>query len=361
VFAATENNTVYALNARTGRVIWSRHLGAPMVASALPCGNIEPVTGITGTPAISGGTIYAVAYLGSNQHVLFALRLSNGTVRFQRPADAPGADPKVHQERAALSVSKGRVYVPYGGLFGDCGEYKGRVVSVPTSGSGGNDSFTVGVSRLGGIWAPSGAAVDRSGNLFVSTGNGESSGFDFGDSVLRLSPTLQQTSFFRPPNGGQLNSGDTDLGSVGPTLVGRGRLFAVGKEGVAVLLRTGNLGGVGGQLDQKKVCDAAFGGLAYRAPFVYVPCVSGLVALRLSGGSFSVAWRGSGNGPPIVAGGAVWSIDDGSGTLEAFAARSGHPLASAGLGSVNHFATPSAGAGHLFAPAGSSVVAFAGL
>jgi outer membrane protein assembly factor BamB len=361
VFAATENNTVYALSARTGRVIWRSHLGAPMQASALPCGNISPVTGITGTPAISGSTIYAVAYLGSDQHVLFALRLSNGSIRFQRAVDAPGADPKVHQERAALSVSKGRVYVPYGGLFGDCGEYKGRVVSVPTSGNGGNDSFTVGVSREGGIWAPSGAAADRAGNLYVSTGNGESSGFDFGDSVLRLSPSLHQTSFFRPPNGGHLNSGDTDLGSVGPTLVGHQRLFAIGKEGVGVLLSTANLGGVGGQLDQKKVCDSAFGGLAYEAPLLYVPCTDGLVALRIGGHRFSVAWRGGPDGPPIVAGGAVWSIDSGSGTLEARAARSGRLLASANLGAVNHFATPSAGGGHLFAPAGDSVVAFTGV
>ena len=361
VFAATENNTVYALSARTGRVIWRSHLGAPMQASALPCGNITPVTGITGTPAISGGTLYAVAYLRSDQHVLFALRLSNGSIRFQRAVDAPAADPKVHQERAALSVSTGGVYVPFGGLFGDCGQYKGRVVSVPTSGNGGNDSFTVGVSREGGIWAPSGAATDGAGNLYVSTGNGESSGFDFGDSVLRLSPSLHQTSFFRPPNGGQLNSGDTDLGSVGPTLVGHQRLFAIGKEGVGVLLSTANLGGVSGQLDQKKVCDSAFGGLAFEAPLVYVPCTDGLVALRISGHRFSLAWRGGPDGPPIVAGGAVWSIDSGSGTLEARAVRSGRLLASAGLGSVNHFATPSAGGGRLFAPAGDRVVAFTGV
>ena len=361
VYAATENNTVYALSAGTGRVIWSRHLGTPVQSSTLPCGNIAPVTGITGTPAISHGTIYAVAFLRGDQHVLFALRLANGSVRFQRSVDAPGADPQVHQERSALSVSRGRVYVPFGGLFGDCGNYKGRVVSVPTSGNGGIDSFTVGVGREGGIWASSGAAVDGRGNLFVSTGNGDSTGFDFGDSVLRLSPALKRTGFFRPPNGGQLNAGDTDLGSVGPTLVAHHRLFAIGKEGVGVLLSTESLGGVGGQLDQKKVCSGAFGGLAYKAPLVYVPCTDGLVALRVSGGHFAVAWRGGPDGPPIVAGGAVWSIDTANGPLEALAAGSGRQLASAGLGSVTHFATPVAGGGRLFVPAGDSIVAFNGV
>ncbi len=361
VYAATENNTVYALSARSGHVIWSRHLGTPVQASTLPCGDIEPVTGITGTPAISHGTIYAVAFISGDQHVLFGLRLSNGRIRMQQPIDAPGADPKVHQERSALSVSGGRVFVPFGGLYGDCGDYKGRVVSVPARGGGGMNSFTVGVGREGGIWAPSGAAIDRNGNLFVSTGNGDSSGFDFGDSVLRLAPSLNQTGFFRPPNGGQLNDGDTDLGSVGPTLVGHGRLFAIGKEGVGVLLSRGNLGGIGGQLDQKQVCDGAFGGLAYKAPVVYVPCTDGLAAVRISGRHFAVAWRGGPDGPPIVAGGAVWSIETGSGTLEARAPGSGHPLASAGLGPVTHFATPSAGGGRLFAPAEDRIVAFAGV
>ena len=55
VYAATENNTVYALNARNGQIAWKRHLGTPVQASTLPCGGIQPVTGITGTPAISGG------------------------------------------------------------------------------------------------------------------------------------------------------------------------------------------------------------------------------------------------------------------------------------------------------------------
>jgi outer membrane protein assembly factor BamB len=361
VYAATENNTVYALSAHSGQVIWRRHLGPPVDASTLPCGNIEPVTGITGTPAISHGTLYAVAFLSGYRHVLFALELKNGGIRWQRDVDAPGSDPRVHQERAALSVANGNIYVPYGGLFGDCGNYKGRVVGVPTGG-GGLLTFTVDVGREGGIWAPSGAAVDKSGDLFVSTGNGDSSEFDFGDSVLRLSPALDQTGFFRPPNGGQLNEGDTDLGSVGPTLVSHDRLFAIGKEGVGVLLSTSALGGVGGQLDQKQICDGAYGGLAYRRPLVYVPCVDGLFALRLHGSRFGVAWRSGGApGPPIVGGGAVWEIDQAGATLNAFAPRSGKLLNSVGLGSVTHFATPSAGGGRLFAPANDRVIAFAGV
>ncbi|MFL5907244.1 MAG: PQQ-binding-like beta-propeller repeat protein, partial [Solirubrobacterales bacterium] len=60
VYTATENNTVYALNAKNGHVAWKRHLGTPVQGGTLPCGNIEPITGITGTPAISGNTLYVV-------------------------------------------------------------------------------------------------------------------------------------------------------------------------------------------------------------------------------------------------------------------------------------------------------------
>jgi outer membrane protein assembly factor BamB len=365
VYAATENNTVYALNAATGKVAWQRHLGTPVDASTLPCGNISPVTGITGTPAISGGRLYVVAFLSGYRHVFFALKLRGGKIEMKRAVDAPGSDPRVHQERSALSISHGRVYVEYGGLTGDCGPYKGRVVSVRAKGKPGTRVFTVGVTREGGIWAPSGAGIDRKGNVFVATGNGESSsGFDYGNTVLRLTPKLHLASFWRPTNAAQLNQSDADLGSVGPALLGGGRVFAIGKEGVGVILSTSNLGGIGGQLFQANVCGGgAYGGTAYQAPLLFVPCTDGLVALRVNGNSFSTAWRSSSfnAGPPIIAGGVVWSIDVDSGGLTGYAPDSGRIVATESLGSVTHFATPSAGGGRLFAPAESQVVAFAGV
>src|SRR3954471_29759 len=353
VYVATENNTVYALNAGNGHVAWKRHLGTPVQGSTLPCGNIEPVTGITGTPAISGDTIYVTAFLNGNHHVLFGLRLRGGKVRLKKNVDAPGSDPNVHQERSALSVSKGRVYVPYGGLTGDCGDYRGRVVSVRTHGNPRKKSFAAGVHREGGIWAPSGAAVDRGGNLFVVTGNGdEASGFDYGNSVIKLSPKLKQTDFYRASNSPQLNRADTGLGSVGPTLIGGNRMFVIGKEGLGLIISTTHLGQTGGQLFAQDVCGGAFGGLAYQASLVYVPCNSeGLVAVRVRGNSFSTAWQaGSSAAPPIVSGGVVWTIDLG-GTLHGYGPDTGAEVASADLGSVTHFATPAAGGGRLFATA----------
>src|SRR6266536_4053944 len=52
IIAVTESNNVYALNATTGTVIWSRtDIGPSVPSSSLPCSNIDPV-GITGTPVV---------------------------------------------------------------------------------------------------------------------------------------------------------------------------------------------------------------------------------------------------------------------------------------------------------------------
>src|SRR3954471_11335393 len=50
VIAVTESNNVYALDATTGTVIWSRtDSGSPVQST--PCGGFNP-TGITGTPVV---------------------------------------------------------------------------------------------------------------------------------------------------------------------------------------------------------------------------------------------------------------------------------------------------------------------
>jgi outer membrane protein assembly factor BamB len=364
VVAATENNSVYGLEAGTGRVRWRAHLGSPVNGGDLPCGNIDP-SGITSTPAIDThtGVVYAVGFLAPAHHVLAALRLSDGRTLWTREVDPPGADPQVHQQRSALAVTGGRVYVAYGGLFGDCGDYHGWIVSAPAAGPTGSlASYRVPTSREGGIWAPPGPAVDAHGDLFVSTGNGASmSSFDYGNAVIRLSPALSPADYFAPREFAALNSADLDLASVGPVPLPGGRVFAIGKSGVGYLLDASRLGGIGGSLADKRVCSSAFGGAAYARGLLYIPCTEGIVALRPASRSFSVAWRGPGfrAGPPIVTGDVVWAVDLDGGRLVGLDARSGRGRASADIGSPPQFSTPSASGGRLYVSGGSSVLAFA--
>jgi outer membrane protein assembly factor BamB len=362
VLEATENNTVYSLDLFSGSVVWQQHLGDPVDAGSLPCGNISPVTGITGTPAADTrtGRLYVVAFLRSRHHMLFTLSLTDGSVLSQQDVDPPGSNPSVQQQRGALALGENYAYVPIGGLYGDCGAYHGYVVAVPLKG-GGALAWRVPSSREAGIWTPQGATIAPDGSVYVVTGNGESrSAFDYSNSVIQLSPDLQSVrSYFAPANWVSLNASDTDLGSVGATVIpSLGVVVAIGKQGFAYLLKEGALGAIGGQLASKAICSGAWGGTAWSGSTVYVPCGNGLFALSVSSSSIDVAWhaRRPELGSPIIAAGAVWAVDN-SGTLFALDPSSGAVVYSVGLGSAQHFSTPAATEGFVVVPAGRSVAA----
>jgi outer membrane protein assembly factor BamB len=162
VVVATENDSVYALNAATGAVLWQRSLGTPVPSGDLPCGDIAPTVGITSTPAIdpSTGRIYAVADVLSGSavnHELFALDTATGAIvaGFPVAVDPPGSDHTALLQRASLALDAGRVIIPYGGNSGDCSTYHGWLVSVAQDGSGTPTTFEVNAAageHGGAIW-----------------------------------------------------------------------------------------------------------------------------------------------------------------------------------------------------------------
>jgi len=375
VIVATENNTVYSLDVFTGSVIWKTHLGAPVDAATLPCGDIGPVTGITGTPAAdpASGRLYVVAYLQSRHHMLYALNLVDGSVVSQQDVDPAGSTPAVQQQRGALAIASGFVYVPLGGMYGDCGAYHGYVVAVPVAG-GQAFAYRVPATRGAGIWSAAGVTIGPGGDVYVVTGNATSGGSAFGysNSVIELSTTLRVKSYFAPSNWASLDASDTDLGALGATVIpssgssgssglagSAGLVLAVGKDGVAYLMRAGQLGGIGGQVGSRRVCSGAFGGTAWSGSTVFVPCTDGLYALSVSSGAVTVAWHAShpSLGSPILAAGALWAIEPSSARLYALDPSTGAVVYSTGLGSARHFATPAATEGFVVAPAGRAVVA----
>ena len=361
VFVATERNNVYALDATTGKVQWQKNLGEPVPRSQLPCGNIDP-TGITSTPVADTrrGVLYVVPFTMPPRHELVALDLSSGAQRFRRPVDPQGADPKVQQQRSALAMAGDQVLVAYGGLFGDCGDYHGYVVGAPADGGGSVTTYQVPTARGGAVWAPPGPVVDNN-TVLIASGNSVGAGGnpDLSNSVLRLSlPGLTLQDSWTPRNRDALSQSDQDLGSTSPVPVGGGLVFVVGKEGVGYLMRADALGGVGGEVFSGQVC-RGFGGTASAPPLLFVPCRNELVALRIEGSSFSVAWRVSGvDGSPIVTGDTVWAIDLSGGQLHAYRASDGQELASMPVGDVANFGTPTAGNGLVLVAAGGHVIAF---
>jgi outer membrane protein assembly factor BamB len=358
VIVATEGDSVYSLDPNTGATIWRQHLGTPVPLSTLPCGNINPL-GITSTPAYDAAskTLFAVAELSGPKHVLFALDPTTGAVRWSRNVDLSGDDPRTHQQRAALAVGNGYVYIGFGGLAGDCGQYVGEVVGVPTAGQGATISYRVPVVREGADWATGGPVIDGTGNLYVGTGNGSStSKYDGSDSVLELSPTLALLTGFAPSNWASDNASDLDLGSMSPVLVPGGFVFSAGKRGTGYVLRQGNLGGIGKQLSSASVC-AAFGGAAQSGNVIYVPCLSRLRQVTVGGdGSIKVGWTNDSAGnAPVVGGGAVWSLA--SDTLFAIDPATGKTKASVAVGSLPHFASPTLWNGLVFVGTMSGVFA----
>jgi outer membrane protein assembly factor BamB len=347
IVAATEGDTIFGLDRATGAVRWRAHVGTPVPLSSLPCGDIDPL-GITGTPVYDpvDGLVYAVAESTGYQHVLVAIAVTTGQVVFRRPIAAPDGHPRYDQQRAALTLDAGRVYVAFGGLDGDCGPYRGAIVGVPVSGRGPLVSYQVPTAREGGMWAAGGPAVGPSGTIYVSAGNGAATRppFDGSDSVTALTPGLHRTGVFAPSTWPTDNAGDADLGSASPALLARGKILADGKRGIAYLLNASHLAGVGSQLAQAPVCPA-FGGMSVLGSTGYVPCESGgMAAVSTAGGRIRVRWRGpaGAQGSPVLGGGAVWVPDWNSGVLYELDPATGRVRHQIGLGGpLPHFASPS--------------------
>lgn len=364
VIAATEHDSLYALDARTGQIRWQTTVGSPVPLADLPCGDIDPL-GITGTPVYDPRTnlVYAVAEIQGPAHILVGLDLQTGQVKVERLVDPPGANPQTLQQRAALALQGDMIYISYGGLDGDCGDYHGWVVAARADGAGALLTYAVPTAREGGIWAPPGPAIDAAGNLYVPVGNGASTQapWDHTDSVLRLSPTLHLDDAFAPARWQQDNAADADLGSMGPILLPNGLLFAAGKSGDGYLLAAGHLGGIGGQLQTVAVCGAgAYGGAALSGSVAFIPCADGLRQIQLgAGATVTLGWQAPPqvHGSPIIGGETVYSLDPAGGRLYALDAATGAQRATLAVGATSRFATPTLSQGSLFVGTMTSVVA----
>jgi hypothetical protein len=268
LLVATEDNIVYALDAEHGKEIWSRSLGKPIPRSALDCGDIDPL-GITGTPVIDASTqtVYVEAGIYDSSgphHRVFALTLKDGSLLPGWPIDVadalkdryPAFNPKNHNQRGALIILDRTLYVPFGGHFGDCGDYHGRVVGISLDNPNKTLSWAT-RARGGGIWAPAGISSDGT-SLFVATGNTmDAATWSDGEGVIRLAADLRNsedpTDFFAPANWQELDEEDADLGGTAPIPLdlpssSQTLVLALGKDGRAYLLDRRRLGGIGGGL-----------------------------------------------------------------------------------------------------------------
>jgi hypothetical protein len=209
--------------------------------------------------------------------------------------------------------------------------------------------------------------VNSAGDVWVSVGNGSvysaAQAYDDSDSVLELSPTMRLIQYFAPASWPQDNANDLDM-SMAPVLLTSGQVLLAGKSRIVYLLNGHHLGGIGHEeASLASACsDDIDGGAATVGSTVYIPCVSGTVAIRAtaSPASLRVLWTSPfGGGPPLVAGGLVWTMGQ-NGTLYGLNSATGAVRQHAEVGvPANHFPTPSVGDGQLLVPSAYRISAYA--
>lgn len=218
VFTATENGSVYAVDAKTGHIAWQRNLG---VVQTPQCGR----WGITSTGAIDleSHLLYEISADG----LLHALDLASGeeAAGFPIPVITNSLYEYVW---GGLRIAGGRLYVvvasycdvgPPGGPMPE-----GRLVSVPLDDPSAAVSWdpVPGGGNLGGIWGWGGVSVDRESRA-IYTGVGNSWVFSdacncivdnagYGDSIVALTPDLSTVLGSNNPSAVS-PTGDLDFGA----------------------------------------------------------------------------------------------------------------------------------------------------
>jgi hypothetical protein len=256
VLVATENDSVYALDASTGVILWQDSFVDPQDGiTAVPSGElgqntIVPEVGITSTPVVNRASnlVYLVARTkeprSDGTHYVFslhAINLSSGaealggpvviadtlhvngnytyvsgpSVKGMGDGSAGGMVPfnaMRENQRSALTLSHGQVYIAFASL-GDIGPYHGWILGYDASSLQLTAVFnTTPDGGQGGIWmSGAGIAVDPQGFLYAVTGNGTfdtalnaarfPSDGDYGDSVLKLAVDPGSTPADPGPNG----------------------------------------------------------------------------------------------------------------------------------------------------------------
>jgi hypothetical protein len=304
LYVVTENNSIYALDARSGHILVTRNLGAP-VPTPLGCGNNGPNVGITSTPVVdlARHRIYVIAYINgaAPQYQLHALDLV--TLADSVPAVTVTATQKLsdgsefafnatyQRQRPALLEHDGVIYAGFGSFCDfEANRSRGWVLGwragnlAPLAHAELNDTQATSSTNffLSSVWMSGFGLAANSSTIFFSTGNSDCNFYDspedcpsqstydgvtnIQESVVGLQPNLgSRTGVFTPANVFQMDVDDADLGASGvmllPTQSGTADLAAiVSKDGRLFLLDQNNLSTA---LDMQQLGSGCWCGASY--------------------------------------------------------------------------------------------------
>jgi outer membrane protein assembly factor BamB len=372
LYAATENDSVYAFDADSGSVLWQVSLlaGGETPSDPVNCSQIVPQIGITATPVIdrsagANGTLFVVAMSKSASGYLqrlHALDLASGaellggpiTIAASYPVSGGSMsfDPEQYAERAALLLSQGTLYLSFTSHC-DAPPYSGWVMAYSEKTLAQLAVFNAAPNSGGGgpaIWmAGGGPAADAAGDVYLLTANGgfettlDAGGFpsggDYGNSFLKLDGTqLTVVDYFAMSNEETESAADMDLGSGGILLLpdltdasGSTQYLAVGagKDGNLYVVNRESLGKFSPSANNiwQELDGALPGGIwstpAYFNGTLYYGPVSGaLTAFTVSnaklfaGGTTATTFTYPGTAPVVSANGTanaiVWAHENSS-------------------------------------------------
>lgn len=344
VYVATENNSVYAIDASSGTVLFHQNLGTP-VPKPLNCNNNGPDVGIDGTPVVdrAANAMYVIAYTMQGSvptYYIHELSLSNLTdlvtpVVISASHTLSGGttytfNATYQRQRTGLLESGGNVYAGFGSFCDfSASQSRGWVLGwqagslTPLPANQLNDVLPTSPNSffLSSVWMSGyGIAADGSGNIYFATGNSDPSGTTYNsvtnlsESIVEMSSSLMSVrSFFTPSNVNTLDVDDEDTGSGGvmvlPNGGGPSLAAAGGKAGTLFLLNRKNLGGYNPSGPDNDLAEESIGG-CWCGPSYFDAASDSIPRIVASGGRALSVWQVT-NPPSLVAAGKTATLPTG--------------------------------------------------
>lgn len=407
LYVTTSNDSVYAFDADSGAQLWkTSFLSEGVTAAPGSSLGISTQMGVLSTPVIdpNNQTLYVVAETSENAasyfpHRLHALNIATGREVSGSPVLISDSDLEpVHKfQRPALLLANGQIYIGFGSIE-DITPYTGLLFAFDENTLKQVALFNVGATKgQGGLWMSGEEPVaDSAGDIYISTANGPADGLqNFGESIVKLSPSLEPLDFFTPYNYATYDAGDIDLGSGDAMLVpdqngpypheliacgkmtpiyviNRDAMGDLGTTSDKVIQRLDNqIGGTGGR-DSGQPC---YGSPAMWQQNVYFAANNDVLKMFVlngstgmlsttpaSKGTYTYAWPGS---DPVVSSngntnGIVWTVDSATGTLHANDATNVSTVlyTSPSLGTTTRWIPPTVVNGHVYIALSGKVIAY---
>ena len=198
VLAGTSANSLYALDATTGAVLWRKNFGAEAGNCAIPGG-----FGVTGAPVADKAN--ARVYTVSDDGRLHGLSLADGSDAVT-PLQVI-AQPATNKVWGGLNLSGNVLYIATASDGCDTEPWRGRVYRVDLNGDVPTVTSTFDVvpglaapNGGGGIWGYGGVSVDTAaGTVFAATGADSAEGYtQYANRMIALNASLGLLGSFLP-------------------------------------------------------------------------------------------------------------------------------------------------------------------